>query len=99
MWVYAFFLRDIMVGSGLTISNLLIVPTGQTPPEYQVAMCFKDPHDSHHWTTQDLPYIMLIYVDTPSGRTTGVSLSSSDTVGDLKVRIEDEEWIPQGNMI
>ena len=39
---------------------------------------------------------MLIYVDTPSGRTTGVSLSPSDTVGDLKVHIEDEEWIPQG---
>ena len=39
---------------------------------------------------------MLIYVDAPSGRTTGVSLRPSDTVGDLKIRIEDEEWIPQG---
>ena len=42
---------------------------------------------------------MLIYVDAPSGRTTGVSLRPSDTVGDLKVRIEDEEWIPRGTMI
>ena len=42
---------------------------------------------------------MLIYVDAPSGRTTGVSLRPSDImiVGDLKVRIEDEEWIPHGN--
>ena len=39
---------------------------------------------------------MLIYVDTLSGRTTGVSLRPSDTVADLKVRIEQEEWIPQG---
>ena len=39
---------------------------------------------------------MLIYVDTPSGRTTGVSLRPSDTVGDLKVRLEDGEWIPKG---
>ena len=42
---------------------------------------------------------MLIYVDAPSGRTTGVSLRPSDTVTDLKVRIEYEEWIPQGTMI
>ena len=44
-------------------------------------------------------YIMLIYVDAPSGRRTGVSLRPSETVGDLKVRIEDEEWIPQGTII
>jgi hypothetical protein len=42
---------------------------------------------------------MLIYVDTPSGRTIGVSLRSSDTVAHLKVRIEDEEWIPRGTVI
>ena len=42
---------------------------------------------------------MLIYVNAPSGKTTGVSLGPSDTVGDLKVRIEDEEWIPQGTII
>ena len=42
---------------------------------------------------------MLIYVDAPSGRTTGVSLRPSDTVSDLKIRIEDKEWIPQGTII
>ena len=42
---------------------------------------------------------MLIYVDAPSGRRTGVRLRPNDTVGDLKVRIEDEEWIPKGTMI
>ena len=42
---------------------------------------------------------MLIYVDAPSGRTTGVSITPSDTVADLKVRIEDEEWIPRGTLI
>ena len=41
---------------------------------------------------------MLINVDTPSGRTTGVSLRPSDTVADLKLRIEVEEWIPQGTI-
>ena len=40
---------------------------------------------------------MLIYVEAPSGRTTGASLRPGDTVADLKDRIEDEEWIPQGN--
>ena len=49
---------------------------------------------------QELPsYLMLIYVDAPSGRTTGVSLRPSDTVADLKVRIEDVEWIPQGTAV
>ena len=42
---------------------------------------------------------MLIYVDAPSGRRTGVRLRPNDTVGDLKVRIEEEEWIPKGTMI
>ena len=41
---------------------------------------------------------MLIYVDAPSGRRTGVNLRPSDTVADLKIRIEDEEWIPQGTI-
>lgn len=40
---------------------------------------------------------MLIYVVTPSGRTR-VSLRPSDTIGDLKVRIEDDEWIPKGTV-
>ena len=42
---------------------------------------------------------MLIYIDAPSGRRTGVNLRPSDTVADLKIRIEDEEWIPQGTII
>ena len=42
---------------------------------------------------------MIIYVNTPSGWTIGVNLRSSDTITDLKVRIEDEEWIPQGTVI
>ena len=41
---------------------------------------------------------MLIYVDAPSGKTTGVNLKPSDKVGDLKVRIEIEEWIPKGTI-
>ena len=51
-----------------------------------------------HRTTMmsELPsYFMLIHVDAPSGRT-AVNLRPSDTVADLKNRIEDEEWIPQG---
>ena len=43
--------------------------------------------------------LQVIYLDGPSGRTTGISLRPSDTVDDLRVRIEDEEWIPQGTMI
>ena len=42
---------------------------------------------------------MLIYVYAPSGRTTGVSIRPSDIVANLKVRIEDEEWISRGIMI
>ena len=42
---------------------------------------------------------MFIHIDAPSGRTTGVSLKPTDKVNDLKVRIEDEEWIPKGTMI
>jgi hypothetical protein len=43
--------------------------------------------------------LMLIYVVAPSGRTTEVSIRPTDTVGNLKIRIEDEEWIRQGTMI
>ena len=42
---------------------------------------------------------MLIYIVASSGRTTGVCLKPNDTVGDLKFRIEDKEWISQGTMI
>jgi hypothetical protein len=43
--------------------------------------------------------MLTIYVVAPSGAITGVGLRPSDTVGDLKVRIEDEQWIPQGTVI